>query len=123
MRAKLTPPKSVDEYLARVPEDERAVLSKLRKTIRAAAPKATEVISYQIPYYKYNGMVVAFAAFKEHLSLFVGTLAIKALKADLKDYETSKGTIRFPADRPLPAALVTKIVKARIAENEKKPKK
>ena len=118
-----SPPKDVDEYLAGVPEDARAVLSKLRKTIRAAAPKATEVISYQIPSYKYNGMVVSFAAFKEHLSLFVGTLAIKAFKDDLKDCETSKGTIRFTVDKPLPAALVTKIVKARIAENEKKRNK
>ena len=123
MSMRSTPAKDVDEYLAGVPEDARAVLSSLRKTIRAAAPKATEIISYQIPYYKYNGMVVAFAAFKNHLSLFVGTLAIKAFKDDLKDYETSKGTIRFTVEKPLPAALVTKIVKARIAENQKKRNK
>lgn len=120
---KRTTPKTVDEYLAGVPEDARVVLERLRKTIKAAAPEASEQISYQIPYYKYHGMVVSFAAFKEHLSFFPGTLAVKAFKDDLKEYDTSKGTIRFPVNKPLPSALVTKIVKARIAENDKKRNK
>ncbi len=112
--------KDIDEYLAGVPEEARSTLEKLRKTIRAVAPKAVEVISYQIPMFKYEGMLVAFAAFKNHCSLFAGTGVIAAYKEDLERYQTSKGTIRFPAGKPLPAALVKKLVKARIRENEAK---
>lgn len=119
---KTTPAKTVDEYLAALPEDARATLEKLRKTIKAAAPKATEVISYQMPGYKYHGMLVFFAAFKDHCSLFPGSSVISTYKDDLKSYETSKGTIRFPIDKPLPATLVRKLVKARIAENEARAK-
>ena len=82
------------------------------------APKATEVISYQMPMYKQNGMVVGFAAFKDHCSIFPGSAVMDAHKEELKHYDTSKGTIRFPANKPLPAALVKKLVKARIKENE-----
>jgi uncharacterized protein YdhG (YjbR/CyaY superfamily) len=110
--------KDVDAYLAEVPEEARATLEKLRKTIKAAAPRATEVISYQMPMYKQNGMLVGFAAFKDHCSLFPGAAVINAHKEEFKRYDTSKGTIRFPASKPLPAALVKKLVKARIEENE-----
>ena len=113
-----TTPKTVDEYLAAVPKEARATLEKLRKTIKAAAPRATEVISYQMPMYKQHGMVVGFAAFKDHCSLFPGAKPIETHKDELKAYETSKGTIRFSSDKPLPTALVKKLVKARIAENE-----
>lgn len=116
--AKSAPATNVDEYLAGVPKEARATLEKLRKTIKAAAPKATEVISYQMPMYKQNGMVVGFAAFKDHCSIFPGSAVIDAHKEELKHYDTSKGTIRFPANKPLPAALVKRLVKARIAENE-----
>ena len=112
------PARDVDDYLARVPEEVRATLEKLRKTIKAAAPRATEVISYQMPMYKQNGMLVGFAAFKDHCSLFPGAAVMNAHKEELKRYDTSKGTIRFPAGKPLPAMLVKKLVKARIAENE-----
>jgi uncharacterized protein YdhG (YjbR/CyaY superfamily) len=112
------PARDVDDYLARVPEEARATLEKLRKTIKAAAPRATEVISYQMPMYKQNGMLVGFAAFKDHCSLFPGAAVMNAHKEELKRYDTSKGTIRFPAGKPLPAMLVKKLVKARIAENE-----
>jgi uncharacterized protein YdhG (YjbR/CyaY superfamily) len=112
------PPQSVDEYLADLPEEARATLEKIRKAIRAAAPKATEVISYQVPMYKHHGMLVGFAAFKDHCSLFPGTRAIAAYKDELKAYKTSKGTIRFPIGKPLPAGLVKKLVKIQIAENE-----
>jgi len=112
------PALTVDEYLAAVPQDARLALEKLRKTIKAAAPKATELISYQIPMYKHHGMLVGFAAFKNHCSFFVGTKNIVRYRDELKSYYTSKGTIRFPADKPLPAALVKKLVKAHVAENE-----
>jgi len=116
--AKSAPVKNVDEYLAGVPKEARVTLEKLRKTIKAAAPMASEVISYQMPMYKHHGMVVGFAAFKDHCSLFPGAAVMDAHKEELKRYSTSKGTIRFPANKPLPAALVKKLVKARIAENE-----
>ena len=113
-------PQTVDDYLAALPEEARATLEKIRKTIKAAAPKATEVISYQMPMYKYHGMLVGFAAFKDHCSFFPGANPVATFKDELKAYKTSKGTIRFPIGKPLPAALVKKLVKARIAENEKR---
>ncbi len=113
-------PQTVDAYLAALPEEVRATLEKLRKTIKAAAPKATEVISYQIPMYKQDGMLVGFAAFKNHCSFFPGAKPVATYKDELKAYKTSKGTIQFPISKPLPAALVKKIVKTRIAENEKR---
>jgi len=109
---------TVDDYLATLPADARATLEKLRKTIKAAAPKATEGISYQMPMFKHHGMLVGFAAFKDHCSFFPGAKPVATFKDELKDYKTSKGTIRFPIGKPLPAALVKKIVKARIEENE-----
>src|SRR5271165_3493493 len=115
-------PQTVDEYLAGVPEPARSTLSRVRAAIRAAAPpEATEVISYRIPMFKYKGMLMGFAAFSNHCSLFPGSLsAMRELKNELKDFQTSKGTIRFPVDKPPSAALVKKLVKARIAENERK---
>lgn len=113
-----TPARNVDEYLAGVPKEARATLEKLRKTIKAAAPMASEGISYQMPMYKHHGMVVGFAAFKNHCSIFPGAAVMDAYKEELKAYDTSKGTIRFPVDKPLPARLVKKLVRARIKENE-----
>ena len=91
---------------------------KLRNTIRVAALKSVEKISYRMPMYSYLGMLVGFAAFKNHCSLFIGPSVIKAHKDLLKRYDTSKGTIRFPIGKPLPVTLVKKLVKARIRENE-----
>ena len=108
----------VDNYLAAVPEEVRKALSKLRNTIKSVVPNATEVISYQVPTFRDQGSLVAYAAFPKHCSFFVMSLAVMAAhKDELKSYDTSKGTIRFPADTPLPESLVKKIVKARIAEN------
>jgi len=118
MKTKATVAKDVDEYLAGVPKEVRVTLEKLRKTIKAAAPMAAEVISYQMPMYKHHGMVIGFAAFKDHCSIFPGSAVMDAYDEELKRYETSKGTIRFPANKPLPAALIKKLVKARIKENE-----
>ena len=118
MKKKTAVAKDVDEYLAGLPKAARATLERLRKTIKAAAPMAAEGISYQMPMYKHHGMVVGFAAFKDHCSIFPGSAVMDAHKEELKRYDTSKGTIRFPANKPLPTALVKKLVKARIAENE-----
>jgi len=115
---KTAPAKNVDEYLAGVPTEARATLEKLRKTIKAAAPMASEVISYQMPMYKHHGMLIGFAAFKDHCSIFPGSAVMDTYKEELKGYDTSKGTIRFPVNKPLPAALVKKLVKARIEQNE-----
>lgn len=117
------PAKSVDEYLAAAPEEARPVLEKLRKTIRAAAPMAEEVISYQIPTYKYHGPLVHFAAFRNHCSFFaVSKSIIDRFSNELEPWDTSGTTIHFSAKNPLPASLVKNIVKTRIAENEARVK-
>ncbi len=116
----------VDKYLAAVPKEKRATLEKLRRTIRTVVPEAEEVIWYQIPTFKFQGRpLVSFAAFKNHCSLFPMSLAIiRAHEDELKSYLTSKGTVRFTSDRPLPDALVKKIVRERIRENQARaPKK
>jgi uncharacterized protein YdhG (YjbR/CyaY superfamily) len=110
-------PQTHDEVLASVSADHRAALQKLRKQIRAAAPQAEECISYGLPAFRLNGKhLVAYGAGKNHCSFFpMDSTTVKAFSMELKAYETSKGTIRFQPDKPLPAALVRKIVKARIA--------
>jgi len=114
-------PKNIDEYLARVPEPARSTLNRIRAVIRSVAPpEATEAISYGIPAFKYKGVLVWFAAFSNHCSLFPGSSVIGAFKDELRGFSTSKGTIHFPTDKPLPAALVKKLVKARVAQNENK---
>ena len=114
----------VDDYLAEVSPEARATLEKLRQTIRAVVPGAVEVISYQVPTFKLAGrMLVSYAAFKNHCSFFAGAAPIKAHEVELKRYQTSKGTIRFATGKPLPAALVRKLVKTRIKENEARARK
>ena len=115
-------PADIDEYLAGVPEPARTTLNKIRAAIRSAVPReATEAISYRMPTFKYKGALMAFGAFKNHCSLFPMSMAVIAeFKDELKGFHTSKGTIHFPLDKPLPAALVKKIVKARIAQNEER---
>ena len=116
--------RTIDEYLSALSDDKRAALEKLRKTIRAAAPKAEECISYQIPAYRQDGMLVGFGATGNHCAFYLMSSSIvEAHKEELKDYDTSKGTIRFRADKPLPVGLVRKLVKARIAENAVRPGK
>jgi len=115
------PPKDIDEYLAGVPEPARSTLQKMRATIRSVAPaEATETISYRIPAFRYNGVLIWFAAFSDHCSLFPTGAIIEAFKKELKGYPISKGTIQFPVDKPLPAALIRKLVKARVAQVEGK---
>jgi uncharacterized protein YdhG (YjbR/CyaY superfamily) len=111
--------KNVDEYLAGTPEPARSTLKHVRAVIRSVVPAETiEVISYGMPMFKYNGMLVGYAAFKNHCSLFpTGSGVIEKFAKELKGYATSKGTIQFPSDKPLADALVKKIVKARVKEN------
>jgi len=112
--------KEVDAYLAALPEEIRATLEDLRRNIRSAAPGATEEISYGVPMFRLGRQLVSFGAAKSHLSFFVMSPAVMdAHRDELKGYDTAKGTVRFPADRPLPTELVTKLVMARIAENER----
>ena len=114
-------PKNVDEYFAGIPEPARSTLKELRATIRAVVPSdTTEVISYRIPAFKHNGILVWYAAFTNHCSLFPTAAVIETFKDELKGFSLSKGTIQFPLDKPLPTALIRKIVKARIAEKEGK---
>jgi uncharacterized protein YdhG (YjbR/CyaY superfamily) len=110
--------KDIDQYLAGVPEPGRSTLQKVRAIILSAVPPgAAEAISYGIPTFKYKGNMVAFAAFKQHCSFFPMSYAvIDAFKKDLKEFAVAKGTIRFPLDHPLPAPLLKRMVKARIAE-------
>ena len=116
-------PQTIDEYLAPLSKEKRAALEKLRKAIKSAAPKAEECISYQIPTFRLNGrMLVSFAAWAKHCAFYPGTFPIRSHANELEGYDTDKGTIRFPADRPLPATLVRKLVKARIAEYAPKPR-
>jgi uncharacterized protein YdhG (YjbR/CyaY superfamily) len=117
-------PKNVDEYLAGVPEPARSTLHKIRAAIRSAAPpEATEAISYGIPTFKYKGSLVWFAAFSNHCSLFPTASVIEVFKNELKGFSTSKGTIHFPTGKPLPAGLVKKLVKERVAQNESKKRR
>jgi uncharacterized protein YdhG (YjbR/CyaY superfamily) len=109
----------VDEYLIALPADVQATLGKIRKAIKAAVPKAEELISYHMPVYKYHGHLVGFAAFTNHCSFFPMSHAVmNAFKEELKEYDASGATIRFPVGKALPATLIKKIVKARIRENE-----
>ncbi len=118
--AKSRKPATVDEYLAAVPPDQRAALQKLRRTIKAALPRAEECISYGLPAFRHDGRMVAwYGAAKHHCSFYPGGV-VDACKDDLTEYETSKGTIRFRPDAPLPAALVKKLLKARIAVNARR---
>ncbi|HEU4391210.1 MAG TPA: DUF1801 domain-containing protein [Blastocatellia bacterium] len=112
-------PKTIDEYLAGVSDDKREALEKLRQIIKAAAPRAEECISYGLP--GFRGLV-SFGAWANHCALYAGALPIAVHREALKGYETSKGTIRFAPDKPLPAALVRKLIKTRIAENERRRK-
>jgi len=114
-------PRNLEEYLAVAPEPARATLLKLRATILSVLPpEATETISYRMPAIKYKGMLVWYAAFANHCSLFPTASIVAAFKNDLKSFTTSKGTIQFPLDKPLPSTLIKKLVKARVAQVEKK---
>jgi uncharacterized protein YdhG (YjbR/CyaY superfamily) len=112
-------PRTIDQYLGTLPEDQRRALSKVRQAIRAAAPHAEECISYSLPAFRLDGkLLVGFGASRSHCAFYpMSGTTVAAHKDDLEGYETSKGTIRFSADEPLPAALIRRLVRTRIAEN------
>ncbi len=119
-RSRATKPKTIAEYLATVRADQRAALQKLRKAIRTAAPKAEECIGYGVPAFRLDGkFLVALGAGAKHCAFYPGS-TVEDFTDELKEYELSKGTIRFQPDKPLPAALVRKLVKARIEERHRK---
>jgi len=109
--------KTVDEYIAAFPENVQTILERMRHTVRDAAPQAEETISYQMPAFKLNGILVWFAAFKNHIGFYPTTSAIEAFKEKLSDYEVSKGTVRFPMNEPIPFDLVEEMVRFRVKEN------
>jgi uncharacterized protein YdhG (YjbR/CyaY superfamily) len=112
-------PQSIDQYIAGVPDSARTTLKKMRTAIRSALPSdATETISYRIPAFKRKNILVWFAAFSDHCSLFPTASVIAKFKDELKGFSTSKGTIHFPLDKPLPIALIKKIVKARVKQDQ-----
>jgi len=120
MEATSTKFKTVDEYFAAFPANTKAILKELRKTIRQAAPQAEELISYNMPAFTLHGRLVYYAAYKNHIGFYPVSSAIKTFQKELSDYKTSKGTIQFPIDKPIPFNLITKIVKFRVRENLEK---
>ena len=120
----MKPTKNIDEYLALQTPKSRAALEKLRKIILSVAPDSEEVISYAMPAFKYHGMLVGFAEWKNHSGFYPwNSRTVNEFKEELKGYNTSKGAIQFPLDKPIPIALVKKIVKARMKENLEKSAK
>jgi uncharacterized protein YdhG (YjbR/CyaY superfamily) len=112
--------KTIDEYIAGFPEDVQGKLSEVRSAIRKAAPDATEKISYRMPGFDYNGSLVWFAAFKNHIGFYPTSSGISQFEDELKKYAYSKGAIQFPIDKPIPLRLIARIVKFRVAENAAK---
>ncbi len=112
--------KNVEEYISTFPENVKRILEQLRHAIKKAAPKAEEIISYQMPAFKYFGMLVYFAAYKNHIGFYPGASGIEAFKKELSSYEGAKGSVKFPINKPLPLGLITKMVKFRVKENLKR---
>ncbi len=112
------PPKDVDAYIAAAPAAARAKLKQLRATIKKAVPAAEESISYRMPYYAYQGRLAYFAAFKNHIGLYVPPPVVAEHKTELKGYVAANATVRLPMDKPLPVALIKKLIKARARKNE-----
>ena len=120
MKETTTNPVDVDEYIAGFPKDTQKLLEQLRAAIIKAAPGAEEAISYQMPAYKYHGMLVYFAGYKNHIGFYPTASGIETFKKELSVYKGAKGSVQFPLDKPLPLQLVTKIVKFRMKENLEK---
>ena len=110
--------KDVDEYIALSPKEVQDKLQELRENIKSAAPKAQERISYGMPYYYYKGRMAYFGLSKKHIGLYIPTPIVEEYKSELKDYETTKATIRLPLDKRLPVMLIKKLVKARVNKND-----
>jgi uncharacterized protein YdhG (YjbR/CyaY superfamily) len=117
MESKKNTPKDVDDYISGFPKNTREILEELRATIRKAAPEAEELVSYQMPAFKYHGMLVYFAVYKNHIGFYPTPSGIEAFKKELSIYKGAKGSVQFPMDNPLPLNLISKIVKFRVKEN------
>lgn len=122
MKAKSVIAADIDEYISQQPDNVQALLKQMRNTIKRAAPKAEEVISYQMPAYKFHGMLVYFAAFKNHIGFYPTAAGIAEFKKELSSYKGAKGSVQFPLDQPLPLKLITLITKFRAAQNLEKAK-
>jgi uncharacterized protein YdhG (YjbR/CyaY superfamily) len=120
MNSAIPPAKTVDEYIQRYPEAVQPVLQKIRKTIKKTAPAAKEVISYNIPGYMYHGVLIYFAAFKNHISVYPAPRGSAAFKKELSAYKGGKGTVQFPIGEPVPFDLITRITRFRIKDNEQR---
>ena len=120
MKSDATPPSTIDEYIARCPEDVQAILAEIREIIRKAAPTAEETIKYQIPTFVLNGDLVHFAAFQNHIGFYPTPSGITKFQQELSAYKGAKGSVQFPLDAPIPFSLITKIVKFRVKETLEK---
>ncbi|MDD3803476.1 MAG: DUF1801 domain-containing protein [bacterium] len=115
--------KTVEEYISLFPKNTRNILESIRQTIKAAAPDAEETISYKMPSYKQNGILVYFAAYENHIGFYPTSSGIEEFKKEISKYKYAKGSVQFPLNKPIPLKLIAKIVKFRIKENIKKSKK
>jgi uncharacterized protein YdhG (YjbR/CyaY superfamily) len=122
MRTDQPVPKNIDEYIAGFPDDIQRILQKIRTTIKRAAPEAEEAIRYQMPTFRLEGNLVHFAAFKNHIGLYPTPSGTERFRVELSPYDTGKGSIRFPLDKPIPYDLISRIVKFRVKENLEKAK-
>ena len=113
-------PETVDQYIAAFPADVKKRMQQLRKTIKAGAPKADELISYQMPGYKYFGMLVYFAGYKNHIGFYPGAGGVLEFYKELSSFKSAKGSVQFPHDRPIPYDIISKIVKFRVKQNKEK---
>ena len=120
MDSKQAEPKSIDAYIKTFPKSTQLILARMRSIVKKAAPKATERISYRMPALWFNGNLVYFAGYKNHIGFYPTASGIRNFAEELTGYKWSKGAVQFPIGEPLPAALITKIVKFRVAENSKK---
>ncbi len=116
-------PKNIDDYIDSFPREVRQLLEKIRLTVRKAAPKAEETISYGMPAFRLDGILVWFAGYKHHIGFYPGASGIAAFKKELSAYKGAKGSVQFPIDKPLPLALVSRIVKFRLEEDQQQKKK
>jgi len=122
VKSKPTAPKNIDEYIAGFPPDVQELLERIRSTIREAAPGAVEKISYQMPTFALKGNLVHFAAFKNHIGFYPAPTGIEEFQEELSVYKSAKGSVRFPLDKPIPFALIGRIVKFRVKENLERAK-
>lgn len=120
MKSNMKPVKSIDDYIKTFPQEIQIILEQVRQAIIISAPEAEETINYQIPTFKLNGNLVHFAAFKNHIGFYPAQSGLKAFRKEISKYKSSKGSVQFPIDEPMPLSLISKIVKYRVKENSSK---